>query len=196
MSGLPRSQSFAGLLAAARARDERAWSALYHDLAPRLLGFLRGCGADDAEDLLGEVFLQAVRGLDGFSGDERAFRAWMFTLAHHRLIDAKRRARRRPLTLLAQVPESADPGEWPAEAAGQKADLAEVVTMLGRLAPDQRTVLLLRIVGDLTVSEIACVVGKRPGAVKALQRRGLAALERQLSRRAYPFRAAAALHCR
>ena len=52
------------------------------------------------------------------------------------------------------------------------------------LAPDQRAVILLRIIGDLTIEEIARAVGKRPGAVKALQRRGLRRLEE-----AYPFEA-------
>jgi RNA polymerase sigma-70 factor (ECF subfamily) len=52
--------------------------------------------------------------------------------------------------------------------------------VLGRLAGDQQAVLLLRILGDLTVEEVARVLGKRVGAVKALQRRGLAAAQREL----------------
>jgi RNA polymerase sigma-70 factor (ECF subfamily) len=52
--------------------------------------------------------------------------------------------------------------------------------MLARLSPDQQSVLLLRILGDLTVEQVATVIGKRPNAVKALQRRGLAALQRDL----------------
>ena len=120
MGGRPGSASFAGLLAAAQAGDEAAWTALYRDLSPALLGFLRGSGADDAEDLLGEVFLQAVRDLGRFRGDERAFRSWMFTLAHHRLLDAKRRARRRPLALLAEPPESADPNDGPRRGGGSR----------------------------------------------------------------------------
>jgi len=59
--------------------------------------------------------------------------------------------------------------------------MATVRRLVGRLSPDQQSVLLLRIVGDLTVEEVARVVGKRRGAVKALQRRGLVALERELS---------------
>ncbi len=52
--------------------------------------------------------------------------------------------------------------------------------VLGRLAVDQQAVLLLRILGDLTVEEVARVLGKRVGAVKALQRRGLAAARKEL----------------
>lgn len=60
--------------------------------------------------------------------------------------------------------------------------LAAVRAAIDELPPDQRSVVLLRIIGDLTIEEIARAVGKRPGAVKALQRRGLRRLER-----AYPF---------
>jgi RNA polymerase sigma factor (sigma-70 family) len=59
---------------------------------------------------------------------------------------------------------------------------ASVRAAIDELPPDQRSVVLLRIIGDLTIEEIARAVGKRPGAVKALQRRGLRRLER-----AYPF---------
>ena len=55
--------------------------------------------------------------------------------------------------------------------------------MLGTLSEDQRAVLLLRVVGDLSIEEVAKAVGKRPGAVKALQRRGLAAIRRELARK-------------
>ncbi|HZA89644.1 MAG TPA: sigma factor-like helix-turn-helix DNA-binding protein, partial [Solirubrobacterales bacterium] len=56
--------------------------------------------------------------------------------------------------------------------------------VLDALSPDQRAVLLLRVLGELTVDEVAGALGKRRGAVKALQRRGLAAIRRELGRRA------------
>jgi RNA polymerase sigma-70 factor (ECF subfamily) len=59
--------------------------------------------------------------------------------------------------------------------------------LIGRLAPEQRAVLLLRIVGGLTVEEVAGAIGKRAGAVKALQRRGLAAIQRELAKEAVPL---------
>jgi len=67
------------------------------------------------------------------------------------------------------------------DAVARMAD-ASVRAAIEQLAPDQRAVLLLRIIGDLTIEEIARALGKRPGAVKALQRRGLRRLEG-----AYPF---------
>ncbi len=91
-------QRFESVLSAARTGVEWAWAELYREHAPAVLGYLRARGAPDAEDLLGEVFLQLARDLSGFEGDARAFRAWVFTVAHHRLLDDVRKRRRRPQT--------------------------------------------------------------------------------------------------
>jgi RNA polymerase sigma factor (sigma-70 family) len=91
-------ESFPQILAAARGGAEWAWARIYGDLAPPVLGYLRTRGAADAEDLMGEVFLQVVRDLNTFEGGERDFRAWVFTITHHRLLDDVRRRARRPLT--------------------------------------------------------------------------------------------------
>ena len=68
-------------------------------------------------------------------------------------------------------------------------DLAtqRVRELMARLSCDQRAVLLLRILGELTVDQVAEAVGKRPGAVKALQRRGLAALKKEIERQGVPL---------
>ena len=114
----------------------------------------------------------------------------MFKLAHNRLIDAKRRARRRPERLMALVPE-VQPRGGAASDTSHSTDAEEVAAVLSRLSRDQATVLLLRVVGDLTVPEVARVLGKHPqGAVKALQRRGLAAIRREIEGQPYPSAAA------
>jgi RNA polymerase sigma-70 factor (ECF subfamily) len=173
-------KSFESILAAAREGREWAWAEIYDDLAPPLLGYLRARGAVEAEDLLGELFLQMVRDLGGFEGDEREFRAWAFAIAHHRLIDDRRYRRRRsvdPIGLhaldeVAAPPDPAPPG------IGDR----QIRAALGRLPEPQLHVILLRVLGDLSVDQVARVLGKTPGAVKALQRRALATLERQLSK--------------
>lgn len=169
-------EQFPHTLAAARAGADWAWSTLYRDLAPAVLGYLRARGASDAEDLTGEAFLQIVRDLPRFEGDERDFRAWVFVIAHHRLIDAGRRRARRPAEFTDELPTHAieiDPGDPIAS--------ERVRRVIAQLAPDQRDVVLLRVLGELTVVEVAKVVGKSPGAVKALQRRGLKAMRRALA---------------
>ncbi len=179
-------ETFRTVLGAARAGSEWAWASLYRDLAPRVLAYLRARGAVEPEDVAGEVFLQAVRDIGRFEGNERAFRAWLLTIAHHRLLDASRHRARRPVDAAPdEVLHHRAPTGDVEEDAFRELDMATVRSLVGRLSPDQQSVLLLRIVGDLTVEEVARVVGKRRGAVKALQRRGLVALERELSKRDY-----------
>jgi len=170
------------LLEAARRGDEAAWTTIYRSLAPAVLGYLRANRAPEPEDTLSEVLLQVARDLPGFEGDENRFRAWVFTIAHHRTIDARRHSARRPVEPV-ETPEPETPAaDDAAEQALARIGAEEVHRVLERLTPDQRAVLLLRVLGELTVEEVARALGKRPGAVKALQRRGLAAVRRELTR--------------
>ena len=178
---------FDSVLAAARTGAGWAAARLWHALAPRVAGYLRVQGAAEPDDLTSEVFIAVFRGIGAFSGTEAQFRSWVFTIAHHRLVDERRRAGARPQRF-APV-EAAD------QAAAAPSAEHEALRRLGddrvrqvceRLAPDQRDVLVLRLLGDLTVEEVASVVGKSPGAVKALQRRGFAALRRIFEREGAP----------
>ena len=174
---------FDSVLSAARAGADWAWERIYADLAGPVIGYLRVHGAAEPEDVAGEVFLQVVRGLPRFEpgreDPERDFRAWVFTIVHRRLLDDRRRRGRKPA---ASLPESFDmPGGDVADDATTRLDRRRVVDLLAELPPDQRSVLLLRILGDMTIEEIAAATGKRAGAVKALQRRGLKRVQK-----AYP----------
>jgi RNA polymerase sigma factor (sigma-70 family) len=185
---MPFGDDFPQILTAARVGADWAWTALYRDLAPSVRGYLRARGANEPDDLVGEVFLQVVRDLDRFGGGEREFRTWVFTIVHHRLLDDSRHRSRRPV--------EPSPTEV-LEAFGELGDVEEeaiagltvarVRQFVGRLSPDQRDVLLLRLFGDLAIDDVAAIVGKRPGAVKALLRRGLASLRREMSREGVPI---------
>lgn len=178
---------FDDTLEAARRGDERAWSDLYLQLAPILTGYLRGQGCPNAEDVASETLLQVVRDLRRFDGDEGAFRSWVFTIAHHRLIDARRHASARPSdatedTVLEGHVASSSFEEHAIAGLGAP----EVEHLLVGVTPDQREVLLLRYVADLSLHEVAEVLGKGYGATKALHRRALDALRAHAGDRAYP----------
>jgi RNA polymerase sigma factor (sigma-70 family) len=177
-------ERFTSLLESARQGSEAAWQELYNGFAPVVLGYLRANGAPDPEDVLGEVFLQVARDIITFDGAEKGFRSWVFTIAHHRLIDARRHSARRPVELAPDPPEPADWADDAADEALAKIGVEEVQRVLEAISEEQRAVLLLRVIGDLSIEDVAAAVGKRPGAVKALQRRGLAAVKRELSRQA------------
>jgi RNA polymerase sigma factor (sigma-70 family) len=181
-------ESFDSVLAAARTGADWAWERIYDALAPTVLGYLRARGAPDADNVCGEVFCQLVRDINRFEGDEAGFRSWVFVMAHHRLLDDLRKRKRRPET--PSAPEAFGSLEDPRDVEDQVVDKAtqeELKGALEELTPAQRDVLLLRVFGDLKIEEIAQAVGRRVGAVKALQRRGLEALRDVLEARGvYP----------
>jgi len=175
-------EEFASVLSAARAGADWAWSRLYADLAPTVLGYLRARGVPEAEDVLGETFLQVVRGLEGFDGDESGFRSWVFTIAHRRLVDDRRRRGRRPVQ---HATEDVLDSQLPPMATSEDEALASlgterVLALLDLLTEEQRSALALRFVGGLTLPEVAAVLGRTNNATKALQRRGLRSLRRHL----------------
>ena len=180
-------ERFTSLLESARQGSEAAWQELYGGLAPAILGYLRANGGPDPEDILGEVFLQVARDIARFDGDERGFRSWVFTIAHHRLIDARRHSARRPVELSPEPPEPSGRADDAADEALARIGIEEVQRVLEAISEEQRAVLLLRVIGDLSIEDVAKAVGKRPGAVKALQRRGLAAVKRELGRKGVPL---------
>lgn len=168
-------------LARARRGDATAWSELYHQLAPLVIGYLRAQRLPDPDDVAGEVLLELVRDLDRFSGDADGFRSWVLTIAHHRLLDARRREARRPATPIPHERLRASPSVDDPEAETLAAvGLGELEPALDLLTDEQRTVLLLRVIGDLSIAEVARIVGRRQGAVKQLQRRAAAAMRRTL----------------
>jgi RNA polymerase sigma-70 factor (ECF subfamily) len=174
---------FDSVLDAARAGAEWAWSALYRDLAGQVLGYLRAQGAAEPEDRLGDVFLQLARNISTFAGDEAAFRSWVFMVAHHRVIDERRRRSRRrehPTGDDRELEEAAPPAPAADEQALSNLTTDSVYSLLEGLSDAQRDVLSLRIIAGMTIPEIAVILRKRPGAVKALQRRGLDTLRREM----------------
>jgi RNA polymerase sigma-70 factor (ECF subfamily) len=172
---------FEGALAGARAGEDAAWAALYDHLAPQVLGYLRVRGAADAEEVLGDVFLHVARGIDDFDGDCSGFRSWVFVIATSRLHDERRRLRRKPTEPLDATVEEQLAGAVDDEAqVEQTAAAAAAQALLQTLTPDQRAVVELRVFGGLTSVEVSTIVDKPVGAVKALYRRGLGALRREL----------------
>lgn len=171
------------IIAAARRGDERAWDVIYEHLHRPVFGFLRLRGADDPENLLGETFFRLARGISRFRGDLSGLKAYAMTIAANLVRDQVRRSAARPTLNLAEPAEietlrAAHRAHQPApedqviEATG----LADVERLLGTLTDDQRDVVYLRFVADLSVKETARTLSRSQGAVKQLQHRALNAL--------------------
>ena len=145
-------------------------STLYRELAPAVRSYLRAQGADDADNLLGDVFFHVARSIGRFSGDSDAARRWVFTIAHHRLIDHRRRRVVRPVEVSSSPPDRAAPADPPTSLD------PDLEAALAQLTDEQREVVLLRFVADLSLDEVSRITRRPVGAVKAMQARALARL--------------------
>lgn len=148
---------------------------VYRRLALAVLGYLRGQGVPDPDDVLSEVFLQVARALPRFRGEDAELRPWVFTIARHRAIDDRRRRARRVRTsaLGDDAVELAEPG--PADPVDP-----QLLGALRELTADQREVVVLRFVADLSLEQVAAVTQRPVGAVKSMQHRALGQLARIL----------------
>jgi RNA polymerase sigma-70 factor, ECF subfamily len=165
--------AFGGILTAARLGEEWAVAALWRDVHPRLLRYLRvAAGAEAAEDLASEIWLEVAGGLGRFDGDRTSFLRFVFTICRRRVIDAGRRAGRRRTELM---PPDALAAAGPAAVDDVDAGLAldAALARLAALPRDQAEVILLRVVVGLDADTVGDVLGKRPGTVRVLQHRGL-----------------------
>ena len=176
-------------LASARAGEPDGVEALYRRYAPAVLAWHRARVTDPhlAEDLTSEAFLAVLRGLPGYQGGPEALAGWIFTLVRRDLVDHLRRVQRRP-EVPAEITEELG-GSVPdvADTAVARGDTDELRAALAQLSPDQREVLILRVVAGLTAQEIAETTGRTVGSVKALQHRGLDSLGRLLGRPRDPY---------
>jgi RNA polymerase sigma-70 factor (ECF subfamily) len=166
------------LVAAAKAGDEAAAAELWRALQPALLRYLRGRIGSGAEDVASAVWLDAARGLPRFEGDDGDFRRWLFTIARRRLIDELRRRGRTREDSTAWVPQRPDPAEQP-----DREQLGAALALVRLLPADQADAVLLRVVADMDVSQVAAVMGKREGTVRVLVHRGLRRLQALLEER-------------
>ncbi|HEV7523481.1 MAG TPA: sigma-70 family RNA polymerase sigma factor [Acidimicrobiia bacterium] len=190
------SEGFDALLADVQAGRPSAWDRCFRGLAPAVAGYLRAQGAREVDDLTSEVFLAVFRNIATFSGTEANFRSWVFVIAHRRLQDERRRRFRRPagdsfdessIERLGRMASAANTARGADDEALRSIGTQRVTELCARLVPDQREVLILRIIGDLTVDQVAEVLGKSPGAVKQLQRRGFEAVRRLVDREGVPL---------
>lgn len=154
---------------------------LYRELQPALLRHLRASHPDQAEDIAADVWAEVATLLPRFVGGDAAFRGWVYTLARRRLIDSYRRAGRRRTEPLAPDAADALSSDRPEDEVVARMSIERTVARLHHLLPrDQAEVLLLRVVGGLTVEEVASMTGKQPTNVRVLQHRALRRLAGRL----------------
>jgi RNA polymerase sigma-70 factor (ECF subfamily) len=168
------------LVIRAQEGDGEAFRALCDDYEPRLLYFLRRFAADDssARDLLQQVWLAVFRQIGRLRAPE-AFRRWLYQIAHDRAVSRLRRSKREAdvLECLLSEREVESVDEF------EQAEQAEAVhAALARLAEEQRMVLTLRFLEDLSIADMAEVLRIPPGTVKSRLHYAKAALRTLLEK--------------
>lgn len=175
---------FAAVVEAARAGEPDALTTLYRWIHPRILRYLRARAPSIAEDVASDVWLDIAAGLRAFAGDEHGFRAWSFTIARRRLVDARRRGASRPQVPLERISlGSREPSGDVEEEAVERMSTDEAVALVRRLPEEQADVVLLRVLGGFSVDEVAAMLGKRPGTIRVIQHRALKRLAREAEQR-------------
>jgi RNA polymerase sigma-70 factor (ECF subfamily) len=160
------------------ASDPARFGTLYRHYVDDLYRYLLSrCGDEtDAEDLVAETFLAAFRAARAYRGTGPV-KAWLVGIARHKAADAHR-GKRVHLALDAAF-ELADPVRTD-DLALQRVELARVLAMTERLAPDRAEALRLRFFADLECDEIAPLLGRSEAAVKMLVHRALTDLRELL----------------
>ena len=166
------------LVARAKAGDADAFTDLYDEFAERVYRFLlvRAPQPADAEDLLQRVFLNVIEALPNYQQRSLPFAAWLFRIARNAAIDFARTTR--PTAELEAAADRVDDAAGPVVLAERAAERAHIRAHLANLTVEQRDVILYRFFGDLSPSEIAVVMDKREGSIRALQFRAMQALRR------------------
>ena len=156
--------------------DSEAFAKLYEAYVTRIYRFVyfRVSDRQTAEDLTSQAFLKAWDHLDQYRAHDAPFGAWLFRIARNSVIDYYRS--RRPTTPLEIDPAAHNRLSDALDELDQWEEAERVRRALQGLTGEQREVLTLKFVDGLTTDEAAQVMGKRPGAVRALQMRGLQSL--------------------
>lgn len=180
-SSEPAGSSLDDAVARAIKGDGRAFDEIYRALSGPVYSYLttQVRRREDAEDLTGQVFLEAMRGVRTFKGDSSAFRGWLFRIAHNRAVDLARRLARRPESALEEA-EAIPDILGTEDRALTGVAYTRIWQAVQRLPEQQRRVIVLRLGAGLSAREIAEALGKRIGTVKALQHRALVTLGRVL----------------
>ena len=150
-------------------------------MQPLLVRFLQVHAPDHADDAAADAWLEVARHLTDFQGDQRGFRAWVFTIARRKVVDRVRKELRRPVIALEDDQDELERTEDTADIVVEAEATRRAIALVRTLPPDQAEVVMLRVVAGLDNAEVAELVGKSPGAVRVLAHRGIKRLARTLA---------------
>lgn len=164
--------------AAGHADGDALFSEAYRELAPAVHGYLRSRGVSDPEAVTHDVFMALYSRIGSVTGGRAGLKTLVFTIAHARTVDHHRQVARAP-RLVEYDPET-EPRTAPSTEEVALAAETGVLTLLEGLSNEQREVIALRVIADLSLEQTATITNRSTGAVKQLQRRALLALRNRI----------------
>ena len=168
------------LVEAARRLEEPAWAEIYRRHAQQVYAYIyyRLGEQHTSEDLTADVFVKALAGIKGYTWRGTPLLAWLYRIAHNVTADYRKSAAR-----LSERMHSGEEIEVEdrIDRIGQLQQRSDMVSAIRTLTDDQQQVIILRFYAGLSNAEVANIMGKPEGAVKALQARGLRSLRRVIT---------------
>jgi len=162
-------------------QDQGAFAQLYEEYFSKIYRYvvLKIGNEMEAEDVTQQVFLKALQSISSFKWKGRPFSAWLFRIAHNQVVDYLRKKTRRATSPLDESRIAAKGG--PEQIVEQKLNIEQLLLATGQLTKAQQEVISLRFAGELSIAQVARVMGKSQGAVKALQHSAIVTLRKTLS---------------
>ena len=168
------------LVRRAREGDQQAFAQLYEENFDRIYRYIAVRIGDrtEAEDMTQQVFLKAIQSISSFKWKGVPFAAWLFRIAHNQIVDYFRKKTKRATVPLDE--SLAVSGDDPQQLVEQNVDIEQLISATEKLTSAQREVISLRFAGELPIAQVAKIMGKTEGAIKALQHSAIVALRKAL----------------
>ena len=174
-------QNDESLVRRAQQHDQDAFAQLYEEYFDKIYRYitLKIGNRTEAEDMTQQVFLNAIKSISSFRWRGIPFSAWLFRIAHNQMVDYFRKKAKHATISLDEVLVSN--GNNPQLVAEQNLDIERLLLATEQLTQAQREVISLRFASELSIAQVARVMGKSQGAIKALQHSAIVALRKTLS---------------
>ncbi len=171
------------LIRRAQQRDQVALTQLYEENFDKIYRYivLKIGDRTEAEDMTQQVFLNALKSISSYKFKGMPFSSWLYRIAHNQIVDyLRKKSKRLTVPLDESLPLPAADGD-PKYLAEKKVEIEELVIATKKLTAAQQEVISLRFAAELSIAEVAGVMGKSEGAVKALQHSAIIALRKVLA---------------
>ena len=168
------------LVQRAKSGDEEAFAQLYEEYFDKIYRYVALKVGDkmEAEDITQQVFLKAIKSISSFKWKGFPFSAWLYRIAHNQIVDYFRKSKKQVSVTLDESLAADD--DDPAEVFDHKLDIEKLSSAAKQLTPAQQEVISLRFTSEMSIIQVAQVMGKSEGAVKALQHSAVVALRKLL----------------